>query len=319
MQQFVRLRWLGAAMALAIALRIVVWIAVPRTTLVSDEGEYLSAAQWLAYGRGFAWYLDYYWTRAPLYPLLVSFVLGAGGNVTWVAAIQGLLSLSHVVLVWLIARRMWPQQQAVAEVATVLVAIALPLATATVMVLTETLYLTLMLTIIWLAVGFRIAQPSIWRAALIGMLLGFATLTRGMTLVYVPFVLLWMRYGGGTVVAPRARATWVLALGCAVVVAPWSIYASRTYGSVVLVVSVDAQGKIANSSSGKEGVEVRRSSGIADLDRQAVAIVRAAAPYGPFPPEMRKQIDVLDWVSTFEFTRDGAINRLEGNRLELRP
>jgi protein TonB len=91
------------------------------------------------------------------------------------------------------------------------------------------------------------------------------------------------------------------------------------YGSVVLVVSVDAQGKIANSSSGKEGVEVRRSSGIPDLDRQAVAIVRAAAPYGPFPPEMRKQIDVLDWVSTFEFTRDGAMNRLEGNRLELRP
>jgi protein TonB len=91
------------------------------------------------------------------------------------------------------------------------------------------------------------------------------------------------------------------------------------YGSVVLVVSVDAQGKIANSTSGKEGVEVRRSSGIPDLDRQAVAIVRAAAPYGPFPPEMRKQIDVLDWVSTFEFTRDGAINRAEGNRLELRP
>jgi protein TonB len=91
------------------------------------------------------------------------------------------------------------------------------------------------------------------------------------------------------------------------------------YGSVVLVVSVDAQGKIASSSSGKEGVEVRRSSGIADLDRQAVAIVRAAAPYGPFPPEMRKQIDVLDWVSTFEFTRDGSINRSDGNRLELRP
>lgn len=91
------------------------------------------------------------------------------------------------------------------------------------------------------------------------------------------------------------------------------------YGSVVLVVSVDAQGKIANSTSGKEGVEVRRSSGIPDLDRQAVAIVRAAAPYGPFPAEMRKQIDVLDWVSTFEFTRDGAINRSEGNRLELRP
>lgn len=85
------------------------------------------------------------------------------------------------------------------------------------------------------------------------------------------------------------------------------------YGSVVMVVSVDAQGKIAFQSNGKEGIEVRRSSGIAELDRQAIAIVRAAAPYGAFPPEMRKQIDVLDWVSTFEFRRDHA----EGNRLEL--
>lgn len=85
------------------------------------------------------------------------------------------------------------------------------------------------------------------------------------------------------------------------------------YGSVVLVVSVDAQGKIAFQANGKEGIEVRRSSGIAELDRQAVAIVRAAAPYGSFPPEMRKQIDVLDWVSTFDFRRDGG----QGNRLEL--
>lgn len=85
------------------------------------------------------------------------------------------------------------------------------------------------------------------------------------------------------------------------------------YGSVVLVVSVDAQGNIAFQANGKEGIEVRRSSGIAELDRQAVAIVRAAAPYGSFPPEMRKQIDVLDWVSTFDFRRDGG----QGNRLEL--
>jgi hypothetical protein len=28
---------------------------------------------------------------------------------------------------------------------------------------------------------------------------------------------------------------------------------------------------------------------------------------------------VLDWVSTFDFARDGVMNRSEGNRLELRP
>lgn len=88
------------------------------------------------------------------------------------------------------------------------------------------------------------------------------------------------------------------------------------YGSLVLTVSVDSQGRIATNNRGREGIEVSRSSGIAELDRQAVAIVRAAAPYGPFPPEMRRQLDLLDWVSTFEFGRDAK--EQSGNRLELK-
>ncbi len=88
------------------------------------------------------------------------------------------------------------------------------------------------------------------------------------------------------------------------------------YGSLVLTVSVDAEGRITNNVKGREGIEVSHSSGIPELDRQAVAIVRAAAPFGAFPSEMRQQIDVLDWVSTFEFTRD--LKDQSGNRLELR-
>ena len=85
------------------------------------------------------------------------------------------------------------------------------------------------------------------------------------------------------------------------------------YGSMVIVVSVDAQGRIANNAQGKDGLSIGRSSGNPELDRQALAIVRASAPFGPFPVEMRNQIDILDWISTFDFTRDGA------DRLELRP
>ena len=84
------------------------------------------------------------------------------------------------------------------------------------------------------------------------------------------------------------------------------------YGSLIIVVSVDSQGSITSNAQGKDGLSIGRSSGNAELDRQALAIVRASAPFGPFPSEMRKQIDVLDWVSTFEFGRDGA------DRLELR-
>ena len=84
------------------------------------------------------------------------------------------------------------------------------------------------------------------------------------------------------------------------------------YGSLIIVVSIDAQGRIANNAEGKDGLSIGRSSGNPELDRQAIAIVRASAPFGPFPTEMRNQIDVLDWVSTFDFARDGA------DRLELR-
>ena len=84
------------------------------------------------------------------------------------------------------------------------------------------------------------------------------------------------------------------------------------YGSLVIVVSVDAQGRITSNAQGQDGLSIGRSSGNPELDRQALAIVRASAPFGPFPSEMRKQIDVLDWISTFEFTRDGA------DRLELK-
>jgi protein TonB len=85
------------------------------------------------------------------------------------------------------------------------------------------------------------------------------------------------------------------------------------YGSLVIVVSVDAQGRIANNVQGKDGLSIGRSSGNPELDRQALAIVRASAPFGAFPVEMRNQIDILDWVSTFDFTREGS------DRLDLRP
>ena len=78
------------------------------------------------------------------------------------------------------------------------------------------------------------------------------------------------------------------------------------YGSLVLMVSVDQRGRLS-----KEGVTVMKSSGNQELDRQAIAIIRSAAPFGRFTDAMRQQIDVLDWVSTFDFTRDGGEVKLD--------
>ncbi len=78
------------------------------------------------------------------------------------------------------------------------------------------------------------------------------------------------------------------------------------YGSLVLMVSVDAQGKVI-----KDGITLLKSSGNSELDRQAQAIIRAAAPFGRFNEAMKQNIDVLDWVSTFDFTRTDGEQRLD--------
>lgn len=232
-------RWLWLSLCIAITFRIFVWVVVPRTTWISDEGEYLSAATWLSYGRGFAWYLDYLWTRVPLYPLFVAAHLRMGGTPYWVFCSQIILSLTHIVLVRAIAMRLWPLQPLIADIACVLTALCLPLAVMSITLLSETLFLTFFLLILWVALGFQIAMPSRWRAGLLGFLLALATLTRSMMLVFVPLLMLWMCVGGGRLPAgylwKRLQAAIVMLAVFVTTIAPWSWYASRIYGGPLLL------------------------------------------------------------------------------------
>ena len=92
---------------LALVLRLLLWGRIPRMGLVSDEGEYLSAASWLAQGRSFSWYQSYLWTRAPIYPLFVAAHLRLfGDTLTPIYVTQTLLSLLNVALVYLLAQRL---------------------------------------------------------------------------------------------------------------------------------------------------------------------------------------------------------------------
>src|SRR5215212_7047877 len=96
---------LVVVLLLALALRLLLWGRIPRTGLISDEGEYLSAANWLAQGRSFSWYQSYLWTRAPIYPLFVAAHLRLfGDTLTPIYITQTLLSLLNVALVYLLAQ-----------------------------------------------------------------------------------------------------------------------------------------------------------------------------------------------------------------------
>lgn len=72
-------------------------------------------------------------------------------------------------------------------------------------------------------------------------------------------------------------------------------------GRLVLEVVVDAWGEV-------QSLRVRQSSGEAVLDRAAKEIVRLAAPYAPFPPELREKYDQFTIVRTWAFVSGSGLN-----------
>ena len=74
----------------------------------------------------------------------------------------------------------------------------------------------------------------------------------------------------------------------------------KLYGELTMNVTVDAEGRVVET-------EVVRGSGSKVLDRRAVAIVTAAAPYGRFNAAMRKNADQLVITSRFRFTREESL------------
>ena len=80
----------------------------------------------------------------------------------------------------------------------------------------------------------------------------------------------------------------------------------KLYGELTMNVTVDSRGQVVEA-------EIVRSSGQRALDKRAVAIVRAAAPFGPFNAAMRKQADEIVITSRFRFTRDDGLETTLSN------
>lgn len=74
----------------------------------------------------------------------------------------------------------------------------------------------------------------------------------------------------------------------------------QIYGSLRLMVAVRADGSV-------QEVRILKSSGYRILDLAAIDIVRIAAPFAPFPPEIRRDTDILEIIRTWQFEK--------GNRL----
>lgn len=74
----------------------------------------------------------------------------------------------------------------------------------------------------------------------------------------------------------------------------------KMYGSLRLEVTIRPDGSV-------DSVRLERSSGLKVLDDAAFRIVRMAAPYGVFPPDIRKDTDLLVITRTWFFGRGDEI------------
>lgn len=72
-------------------------------------------------------------------------------------------------------------------------------------------------------------------------------------------------------------------------------------GRLVLEVVIDAWGEV-------QSMRLRQSSGEPVLDRAAQDVVRLAAPYSAFPPELRAKYDQLTIVRTWAFVAGSGLN-----------
>jgi protein TonB len=70
----------------------------------------------------------------------------------------------------------------------------------------------------------------------------------------------------------------------------------KLFGSLRLLVTLRPDGSL-------QRVELLKSSGYKLLDDAAKRIVRMAAPYPVFPPELRKQADLVEIIRTWKFER----------------
>ena len=74
----------------------------------------------------------------------------------------------------------------------------------------------------------------------------------------------------------------------------------KLYGELTMNITVDAEGRVIEA-------DIVRPSNSRILDRRAIAIVRAASPFGRFSSQMRKQADQIVVTSRFRFTRDEGL------------
>jgi 4-amino-4-deoxy-L-arabinose transferase-like glycosyltransferase len=230
--------WLTAIVALAVAIR------VPHTLLIApwppltfnDEAYYSALGNLLAKGEGFVRPGEALGEdlsvptaeRPPMYPLALAGLAELGGNGSDAQRLLGAVTGAvTIVAVALLGRRLAGPRAGL--IAAAIAALYPTLIAADGALMTESLYGAL--TGLALLAAYRLVDATgAGRAALLGLVVGLAALTRGEGLILLPLLLVpLVRRPGGL------RAAAVACVSFALVLAPWAIRNWITFDRPVLI------------------------------------------------------------------------------------
>jgi 4-amino-4-deoxy-L-arabinose transferase-like glycosyltransferase len=241
-------------LAFALGLRLLLW-SQPLHEPANDEVEYITVARDLLEGRGWSFYEQYHWLRAPLYPLFLAASWQLAGDDGWPYATRALhlaalpnilLSVVSVYLTYALTMRLVDHRRS-ALLAALIAAVLWTNATFASLYMSETLFTVLFQVGMLMLLHAADQQPASQRWLLLiaaGAALGLAALTRSLALLFLPIAALWLalqvsrRNPSGDVrrrsTAPLLTATLFL-LSAGMVIAPWTIRNYQAYGGFILI------------------------------------------------------------------------------------
>jgi 4-amino-4-deoxy-L-arabinose transferase-like glycosyltransferase len=231
-----RWRVLAYLFAGGLILRLVLlWSTTSLFTPIVDEQQYRQLALNVLDGDGFAWSPGEPTSlRPPMYPTLLAGIWAVAGhdNMQAVRIVQILLALLTTFVVYQLGRRAFGS--AVGEIGAITVWLYPSLIFFNFTILTETLF-TFLLTLFVLLTVMLVQTPRWWIAALSGLTLGVAALTRSvlwpLPLIVCPMIVVLM----GRPLPKRLAFSALFLMGYLVAVGPWAIRNTRLQGVVTIV------------------------------------------------------------------------------------
>jgi 4-amino-4-deoxy-L-arabinose transferase-like glycosyltransferase len=210
-------------LAIGVRLLYILAIAPAPTGIGGDAGFYHSAANLIAHGhflyRGIFGHAYHTAEHPPLYPLVLSVSSLLGGDTLTAHRIVSCgIGTVAVLLIGLLARRVAGDRAGV--IAAGIAAVYPPFITADGLVMSEPLFVVTV-TVALLAALALLSRPTTRSAAVLGVAIAFATLTRGEGILLVPL----LAWPASALAARDHRIARVLAAtgATALIVAPWVI------------------------------------------------------------------------------------------------